>query len=223
MRARLRKIKAMVFGVLIWILYKSIQSTWRIQLIEPEEFRRRLANREPFVLAHWHGDELALIHLNRRYRIATLVSLSQDGEMMNTVLYLLGCTTVRGSSSRGSVSGLRALMKLVQHGHVLSFAVDGPRGPRHEVKPGVLEVARTFQLPVFAGRVQCESKWTAERAWNLAYLPKPFAKVIIEWVPVFHKLTKDQDPRSPELLQTLKQALVSKGEACYPEAEMEPS
>ncbi|WP_423246900.1 DUF374 domain-containing protein [Spectribacter hydrogenoxidans] len=47
-----------------------------------------------------------------------------------------------GSSSRGGARGLKGLIRLCRGGHNVSIAVDGPRGPRHQVKPGVFPIAR---------------------------------------------------------------------------------
>ena len=40
--------------------------------------RERLRQQRPFIVAHWHGDELALLHVVKRYRLATLASPSRS-------------------------------------------------------------------------------------------------------------------------------------------------
>ena len=75
-----------LLGFLAWIFFSTLVRTWRIQLIESEEMQDFLKNKKPFVMAHWHGDELMLVHLARRYRMATLASKSKDGEIMAYVL-----------------------------------------------------------------------------------------------------------------------------------------
>lgn len=169
-----------------------------------------LENHSPVVLAHWHGDEIPLISLTKRYRIATITSTSKDGEMMNTVLHLLGAKTVRGSSTRGAVNALKGLIRLAREGYNTSFAVDGPKGPIHVVKPGVFEVSRLISSSgghIFAAGIACDRKWVFEKAWNKAYLPKPFAKIVVQWVGPFGPLSKEEDPRSPVPAQELTDAL----------------
>lgn len=136
-------------SALIFLIYKTLQWTWRVELVEPPEMTRLLAEKKPFILAHWHGDELSLIHLARRYRIGTIVSTSKDGQLMNQVLIWLGASTSRGSSTRGGVGALKGLIRLVRNGNNCSFAVDGPKGPLHKVKPGVFEVSKALELPIF--------------------------------------------------------------------------
>lgn len=143
--------------------------------------QNRLAAKQPFLLAHWHGDELALIQLVGRYRIATLASNSRDGEIMTLVLKKLGASISRGSSSRNAVSGFMGLMKLIKRGANSSFAVDGPKGPIYKAKPGVVETSKKLQIPIFFAGVTCDRAWVFEKSWNKAYLPKPFANIRIVW------------------------------------------
>lgn len=141
----------------------------------------RLSNKEAIILAHWHGDELALLQLTKRYRIATLASKSKDGAIMTLVLKKLGAEVSRGSSSRNAVSGFIGLIKLIKRGYSASFAVDGPKGPIYKVKPGVVETSRKLQIPIFCAGVACNRAWVFEKSWNKAYLPKPFSQITIYW------------------------------------------
>lgn len=167
-----------------------------------------LKNREPLIFAHWHGDEVALIYMVGRYRIATITSTSKDGEMMNTVIRLLGGVTTRGSSTRGAINALKGLIRLVRdQKRNSSFAVDGPKGPIHQVKPGVFELSRLMASPIYCVGVACDRAWVFHKAWNKAYLPKPFARITMQWTGPFGPVTKDMDPRSEELASTLSNAL----------------
>lgn len=169
-------------GLLVFIIYRTLYATWRIQYSESEAFKEAIQKKEPLVLAFWHGDEIPLMSTSRRYRAAVLVSKSKDGEMMNTVIRLLGAQTARGSSSRSAVSGLKALVKLVKQGFTASFAVDGPKGPIYVVKPGVFEVAHLIHGKIAAGSSYADRAWHFPKSWNQAFLPKPFARIHICWL-----------------------------------------
>ena len=197
-----------ILGFIVWLFFKTLSLTWRVTVDEPETMQSSLRNREPLIFAHWHGDEVALIYLIKRYRIATIASTSKDGEMMNTLIRLLGGVTTRGSSTRGAVNALKGLVRLVRdEKRNSSFAVDGPKGPIHQVKPGVFEVSRLMGSPIYAVGVSCSRKWVFEKSWNKAYLPKPFARIHMQWLGPVGPITREQDPRSPELSQTLADAL----------------
>jgi lysophospholipid acyltransferase (LPLAT)-like uncharacterized protein len=122
---------------IVWVFYKCLYFTWQIEIIEPDEMKSSIKNQTPFILAHWHGDELAMIHLFSRYKLATMTSTSKDGELVNTIVRWFGGATSRGSSTRGGVGALKGLIRLMQKGFNASIAVDGPKGPIHKVKPGI--------------------------------------------------------------------------------------
>lgn len=200
--------RAIVLPVLVYSLYRLLHATWRVTFDECPTFRQALADRQPVILAHWHGDELAFIHLVARYRIATITSTSKDGELMNKVLCWLGAKTARGSSTRGGANALRGVISLCrQGGHNISFAVDGPKGPIYKVKPGVFEFSRLMQAPIYSASVGVSRPHVFNRAWNKAVLPGFFSRVHVSIKPVMPALTREQDPRCPELAARLEAAL----------------
>lgn len=196
-----------ILGFIIWVLYRCLWLTWKIEIIETPEMQKLIKNKTPFVIAHWHGDELALIHLSKRYRIATLSSKSKDGAIMTFVLGKLGAKVVRGSSSRGAVSGLLGLIKLIRKGYCSSFAVDGPKGPLHRAKPGILETSKSLKIPIICGGAAAHKAWVFEKAWNKAFLPKPFARVCIVWSAPWDLLPADSNPNDPVLLQKVEASI----------------
>ncbi len=126
---------------------------------------------------------------------------------MAKVLKWLGAKTSRGSSTRGGVQALKGLLRLVKDGGNCSFAVDGPKGPLHKVKPGVFELSRMISGPIYAAGVACDRAIHFPRSWNKTFLPKPFAKVIIYWEGPLAPVSRDADPRNPDLALELEALL----------------
>lgn len=203
----MHKIRGLFLGFIVWVIYKLLSMTWRVRIQEPDDMKSLMKEKKPIILAHFHGDEIPLISLVSRYKIATMTSTSKDGEMMNTVLLLLGAKTSRGSATRGAVSALKGLLKYCKEGSNCSMAVDGPKGPIYEVKPGVFEIARLAKAPIYAGGISCDRAWHFPRSWNKAYLPKPFAQLNVVWIPFSFTVDKNTDPRSSELANSLKNQL----------------
>ena len=166
-----------------------------------------LADRQPILLAHWHGDELVLLSTVRRYRVATIASQSKDGELMAKILSWMGARTSRGSSTRGGVQALKGLIRLLKDGGACSFAVDGPKGPIYKVKPGIFEIARMISAPIYSAGVCCDRAWHFPKSWNKTFLPKPFANVVIIWTGPNPPVPKDADPRNPDLALALEDHL----------------
>ncbi|HLS05010.1 MAG TPA: lysophospholipid acyltransferase family protein [Wenzhouxiangella sp.] len=191
---------------LVYAVYRSWSATWRLRRHEPECMQARLEKGQPFIAAMWHGDELGLVCFGRFYHLAAMASLSRDGELMNYVLQKFGFATARGSSSRGGSSALRGLIRLARKGYSLVIAVDGPRGPAHKAKPGVLELARITGLPIYPCAMACSRHIPLHRSWDLTDLPTPFAKVLIYWgEPI--RIDSQEESRSPEVLQQLEDGI----------------
>ena len=169
---------------LIAPVYWLLSRTWRIREHGPAEVLARFVQareRAPCLYAHWHGDELVLVAYYSFRNLAVLSSLSKDGAIMARTLELLGYEVFRGSSSKGGALGLIGLIKAVKSGSQAALAVDGPKGPIYEAKPGIVELAVRTGQPIVPVRTRCNRAWHIPRAWNKSYVPKPFARVDVEY------------------------------------------
>ena len=130
-------------------------------------------------VAHWHGDELALIPRFGHLTPTILVSHSKDGEIMARGTRALGYRVIRGSSTRGAVGGLIALIKAVKEGYMVVLAVDGPQGPRGVCKPGIIRVVQKTGVPLFPVGVATTHRFVFKKTWNQVYLPLPFSRRVV--------------------------------------------
>jgi len=164
------------------LLLGALFATTRVERVHydrVEHFRRR---GEPVIFVFWHGHLLPLVHYHRREGIVVLVSEHADGEIIARILHRHGFGTARGSTTRGGVRGLRGLVRAGREGSDLALTPDGPRGPRHEVKPGALATAQMTGLPLVPLAVSVSSAWTLS-SWDGFLVPKPFSTVRIEYLP----------------------------------------
>lgn len=198
---------------LIFCVYKLLQWSWRIRIHEAPAVQEFMKNKEPFAIAHWHGDELGILHMLKSYHVAAIISTSKDGDLMNKAVQLLGGETVRGSSTRGGSQALKGIIRLKKKGRRPSVAVDGPKGPIYKVKPGILQISKLTQLPIVPVSFHADRYKVFEKAWNKTRLPLPFAKVTILWGEPMPALTKGDDPKSPDLLLALEKRINETKEA----------
>ena len=77
-----------------------------------------------------------------------LTSKSKDGELVAKFAQTFGVKSVRGSSNRGGREALVQLLRVTRKGGRVAFAVDGPKGPRGEVKPGIIYLSQKLQVPI---------------------------------------------------------------------------
>lgn len=154
------------------------------------------------IFAHWHRDELCVLPLVGQLKIATMTSTSKDGQLIDHVIRKFGGATSKGSSTRGAVSALKGLIRLVKKdGYNSSMAVDGPKGPIYQVKPGIFELAKLTGSTIVPVGIASKPHFTFEKSWNKARLPKPFARVYVYFSrPLDLNFEDVRDPENSEKL-----------------------
>ncbi|MDR2826824.1 MAG: lysophospholipid acyltransferase family protein [Candidatus Adiutrix intracellularis] len=137
----------------------------------------------PIILAHWHGDDLALLPIMRHIPAHIMVSKSRDGEYLSRAFKVLGYNVVRGSSSRGGAEALLIMKKLLDQGQIVTFAADGPRGPRLVAKPGPAFLSAKTACPIYPIGVAIERCYNFKATWNKTRLPLPRTREVIAFGP----------------------------------------
>jgi lysophospholipid acyltransferase (LPLAT)-like uncharacterized protein len=136
-------------------------------------------SRFPVIYAIWHNRILLLPSLmgrDARHRIAALISASRDGNYGAALFRHVGLKPVRGSSSQGGMRALRILLRELDDGNATAVTLDGPRGPRYEVQPGVVLLARKSGVPIVPVSLNAPCRWQL-RSWDQTQIPKPFSRV----------------------------------------------
>lgn len=198
-----------VLPFIVYLLYRGFRLTWRVHYNEPEWVKEKLLRGEPFILAHWHGDIMGLVHMVKRYNVVTIVSQSKDGDVIDMAIKFMGGKTVRGSSTRGGAAALKALLKLSREGYRPCLAVDGPKGPIYVPKPGVFETSRLLKMPIYPLVAVASKSFQFNKAWDKGFLPKPFSDVHIFWGEPMAAIAKEPDTSLEELGQRLAQSLIN--------------
>ncbi|GAB4271075.1 MAG: hypothetical protein Kow0029_08370 [Candidatus Rifleibacteriota bacterium] len=155
-----------------------INSMVRLKKVGFEKFLAAAAGPRPAVIVSWHNSLVSSIYCHRRRNVVIMTSLSQDGDLLTQILYHLGYKCVRGSSSRGGMRGLLEMVKLMRSGMNGAITVDGPRGPRHEVKPGAVLVSQKAQamlVPIGLAFSSC----IRLNNWDKTEIPLPGSKVVM--------------------------------------------
>ncbi len=159
-----------------------LSRTWRIDVGGAEHHRRVRDTGAPVVFAVWHGDLLAALCRHRGEGISLLVSGHRDGQYLAGAARRWGFRTIRGSSTRGSVAGLRGLIRALRSGHDVAVTPDGPRGPARVPKPGAVMAAQLSGAPIIPVGTAATPAWRSG-SWDHFVLPRPRARVTIVYGP----------------------------------------
>lgn len=186
LRSVRRRLVAWLAIRLGWRLLGFLHRLVRVEADGRERFDEIRVTGEPLLIAIWHEHILLPILEHRDQGIVPMISLSRDGEMITRTVEKLGYRSIRGSSSRGGGDAMAAMIQeLRRPGTVATIMPDGPRGPRHGVKPGVVRIARetgAWVLPM---------AWAGDRviefaSWDRFKLWKPFSRAVVSYGEAFH-------------------------------------
>ncbi len=161
-------------------------ASWRMKGIRGEEHIAELrGSRDPVILAFWHNRLLPCggYILRRLVRedvpVVVFASLSRDGELIARVSSGLGFGSIRGSSTRGGLQGLRQLRRVLSgRRSSVILAPDGSQGPVYEAKPGIMVLARVAGVPIIPLAAAADRSWRL-RSWDRLIIPRPFARVTL--------------------------------------------
>lgn len=190
-------------GVLV---IRALASTWRYRVVNGEAVDALRRNRQPMILALWHGQMLVPLWHHRGQGIAILISEHRDGEIIARIADSLRLRTVRGSTSRGGGRALVGLVRELTNGHDIAITPDGPRGPAESFAPGALVAAQRARAPIVAIGVHAPHAWRL-KSWDRFLVPKPFSRVHIAYsdpTPVDALTPREAADRAPQFQQLMR-------------------
>ncbi len=175
----------------------------------------------------WHHSILCAIFCGRSVRLAGLVSKHEDGSYVADAMECVNVTPIRGSSSRGGAAAMKQMLDATERLNI-AIATDGPRGPHHVVKEGIIFLASQSGRPILPTGVSATRSWRPYGKWTWLLIPKPFSRVVMVGGEPFFvppDLTREQREAYRQRLQEEMDRLLdvaerkARGEAVeYPEA-----
>ncbi|MDL2123782.1 MAG: lysophospholipid acyltransferase family protein [Deltaproteobacteria bacterium] len=139
---------------------------------------RPIINSRKFIWAVWHSRMLLLNYLTKGSEGTAMVSGSEDGEFVARILKRQGHEAIRGSTTRGGIKALSALIKKLKEKQRPSIIIpDGPQGPRFKVKLGIIILARETGHPILPFSYSAK-RMKVFASWDRFILPYPFTKCL---------------------------------------------
>ncbi len=133
---------------LVYLFLVALRATLRITHVNRERFEEALQKSGSVIACFWHGRLLLMPYAVKGVRAKVLISRHRDGEFIARVIRFFGLDTVRGSHRKGGVTSIRELIVAMRDGWNIAITPDGPKGPRHKIKEGLVELARISGKPI---------------------------------------------------------------------------
>ena len=184
------------FALTGFLLSRLLAATVRFQFTNKSVLDQAYRQHGRVIYALWHN-QLFLMPYIYRFLIkgpglAVIVSRSSDGDIIADVLQRYHIDSMRGSSSKHGDTAFREIVQYVTSGRDAAITPDGPRGPAHTIKPGIIKLAQMTGIPIIP--ISCSyTKCTQLSSWDQFIIPWPFTRGIIHLgQPVY--IEKDVPP-----------------------------
>jgi len=201
---------------------RFIRASWRVTQVTPHpEAKALMEAKTPVIYALWHGRMYLLFKSVPLDQVAILVSPSNDGEFIKRIAQCIGFRHfVRGSHKRGGTQAILGLHKALQEDrHSIAFTVDGPRGPRYVVKPGIIRLASQTGAPIIPlGAASRRLFHKFDRAWDHFHAPLPFTDLHLTYGEPLHvpaNLSEDEIQQYAQRLEAELMRINLEADAFY--------
>ena len=136
---------------------------------------------EHVIFSFWHEYIVVILPRWGHTPLTVLCSQHRDGELVNQTAESLGLNIVRGSTSRGGASAIRA-MKANSKFSSIAMTPDGPRGPRREMAMGPVYLASLLGMPLVPVGIGISNPYRLS-TWDKFAIPRPLSRVRVIFGP----------------------------------------
>lgn len=206
----LEKLAGTILAFLFFLYKKSLR--FKYTGLENKKLAKKLDpyGNGSYFIALWHEDLIAGIIGHKGCPYSPIASQSKDGEIIATFLKIWGYMPVRGSSSKGGKNVTRIIMEsLPQKRFFPCLTVDGPRGPRHEPKPGTIKMASSTGVAILPMSCSYEKAFTFKKSWDQNKLPLPFSTINLHYAPPLQIKKGLEGDQFENAIRDLKNALLT--------------
>jgi lysophospholipid acyltransferase (LPLAT)-like uncharacterized protein len=207
------RVLRIALGWVLALILVCWRQTCRYRVVNDPRPRLRELGRS-YIYAILHAHQAAAVFANDEQKLAAMVSRSRDGDLLVPSLRLCRVRAARGSTrkggqDKGGSAALAELSELLVEGIPVVFAVDGPRGPRNHVNPGVAVLSQRMGTPILPTLVLSSRRWFLEKTWDRFQIFKPFSTVsLIFGEPILPREDEDCETlrlRASQALNALEQ------------------
>lgn len=159
-------------------LLRFQRRTWRIRIDGREHLTRLYAEDKHFLLCFWHGKYVPIFPLLEGCEACVITSLSKRGSIIAEICKNFGYQSAR-IPDQPRHDSLRLMGNIFSEARAGAFAVDGPLGPHHRVKSGVIRIASTLGFDLLPVSVDSRLKMVINKRWDRMEIPLPFTKICL--------------------------------------------
>ena len=167
-------------------LLRLLKKTWRVEIEGKDYLDHYYANGGRCLLAFWHGKYAPIFPLLEGYKACVITSLSVRGNILGELCRRLGYKNAQ-IPDEPRLDSFKTLLHDLEGIQVCGTAFDGPLGPYHQTKPGLIRLSGMLGLDVVPVSVYNSRHFTGSKRWDKLEIPLPFSHVCLifgESIPI---------------------------------------
>jgi hypothetical protein len=153
-----------------------LHRSWKVETVGLEHLENPMRSQERILVVFWHGKYIPFFTILRDRGACIFSSRSLRGEVIAGICRRFGhhCLTIPGHAGERALH----LMREALAGRKMAALVpDGPMGPYHQVKHGVIRLAADLGMVLLPASAADRPKFVLTRRWDRMELPLPFSRV----------------------------------------------
>lgn len=174
-----------LMALMLPILSKMLHFTLRYQYRNIDRLHEASQCKDAFAVAVWHQNSFTSVLAHQNKAVTVLVSPDRWGIFLGSFLKSMGLGTIRGIRVKQRNVTISNVSLGSVHNRALAITVDGPLGPLHEVKAGVVAYSQKNKVPILPVAAVAERYWKL-KTWDGHRIPKPFSKVRVFYGSVIY-------------------------------------
>lgn len=163
--------------MLSWLLRLQC-GTWRAHIEGRQHLDLLYAGNKRFLLCFWHGKYAPIAPLLEGYQLCVITNHSNRGNVITEICRNFGYKSVQ-IPDQPQQESLRLMKKDLSEVQAGGIAVDGPLGPLHLVKSGVIRIASAAGFDLLPVSVSSYPKMVFSKRWDRMEIPMLFSKVCL--------------------------------------------
>lgn len=166
-----------VISVYIKICFQT--SIWLVK--NTNTIENYVKKNESIIICFWHNRLLmAPFCWSWDKKFKMLISSHSDGRIISQAVSHLGIDTITGSSRKQNISSLKEIINQIKINSTLGLTPDGPRGPREEIKDGLVSILRKTKVTILP--LSYSAKFQIHlNTWDKFIFVTPFNKFVVVW------------------------------------------
>ena len=174
--SRSKSILVNIVSPLIVFSMRKWSNSWRMDNSQMGRIDNLLANGERLIIVLWHGKYIPLFALAEGRNALVFTSQSFRGDIITKICKCFGYRAVLVPSDQRNKK-FQVVSNALKSANLGAIVVDGPLGPRHQVKSGVIKLASNLGFLIVPVSMSCNPKRVMAKRWDKRELPHWGAKV----------------------------------------------